>query len=144
MGLVVLELAIYRPGWPWTHRNPPAFASWVLALKACVTTPGLDVCVCVCVCYLHVCALHVCPVPVKVRRRQTSDLLELRLQVVWPAVDDIMTWSGWYLCSARTSSAPPHWADSADPGFLSFFFLSFSLSFFPFYCLSFYIFFIIN
>jgi hypothetical protein len=29
-----------RPGWPQTHRDPPAFASQVLALKVCITIAG--------------------------------------------------------------------------------------------------------
>ena len=31
---------LWRPGWPQTQRDPPASASWVLELKACVTTAG--------------------------------------------------------------------------------------------------------
>ena len=31
-----------RPGWPRTHRDPPAFASQVLGLKACATTARLE------------------------------------------------------------------------------------------------------
>ena len=27
-----------KPGWPWTHRDPPASASRMLGLKACATT----------------------------------------------------------------------------------------------------------
>ncbi|CAO2636982.1 hypothetical protein LEMLEM_LOCUS23756 [Lemmus lemmus] len=27
-----------RPGWPRTHRDPPAYASRVLGLKVCTTT----------------------------------------------------------------------------------------------------------
>jgi hypothetical protein len=30
------------PGWPQTH-NPPALASWVLALQACTTMPSWTV-----------------------------------------------------------------------------------------------------
>ena len=30
-----------RPGWPWSHRDPLASASWVLGLKACATTARL-------------------------------------------------------------------------------------------------------
>jgi hypothetical protein len=49
-GLVLQDrVSLYSPGCPGTHfvdqaglefRNPPASASWVLGLKACVTTPG--------------------------------------------------------------------------------------------------------
>ena len=28
-----------RPGWPWTHRDLPASASWELGLKVCTTMP---------------------------------------------------------------------------------------------------------
>jgi hypothetical protein len=44
------RVSLYSPGCPGTHfvdqaglelRNPPAFASLVLGLKACATTPGL-------------------------------------------------------------------------------------------------------
>jgi hypothetical protein len=31
------------PGWPQTHRDPPAFASWVLGLKVCATIAWLVV-----------------------------------------------------------------------------------------------------
>ena len=30
-----------RPGWPQTHKDSPASASWVLGLKACTTTTWL-------------------------------------------------------------------------------------------------------
>jgi hypothetical protein len=33
VALAVLELALCRPGWPWTHRDPPASASQALGLK---------------------------------------------------------------------------------------------------------------
>jgi hypothetical protein len=45
------RVSLYSPGCPGTHfvdqasfelRNPPASASQVLGLKACTTTPGLD------------------------------------------------------------------------------------------------------
>ena len=29
------------PGWPWTHSDAPASASWVLGIKACTTTAQL-------------------------------------------------------------------------------------------------------
>jgi hypothetical protein len=38
--LVGLELC--RSSYPWTHRDPSASASWVLALKMYVTTAGQD------------------------------------------------------------------------------------------------------
>jgi hypothetical protein len=28
------------PGWPWTHRDPPASAFWLLELKVCATMPS--------------------------------------------------------------------------------------------------------
>uniref|UniRef100_A0A8C2QK66 Reticulon n=1 Tax=Cricetulus griseus TaxID=10029 RepID=A0A8C2QK66_CRIGR len=33
--------SLWRPGWPGTHRDPPASASRVLGLKACATKPGM-------------------------------------------------------------------------------------------------------
>lgn len=30
---------LYRSGWPWTHRNPPASDPWVRWLKVCTTMP---------------------------------------------------------------------------------------------------------
>ena len=33
--------SLSRPGWPHTHRDPPASASWVLGLKAYITTVQL-------------------------------------------------------------------------------------------------------
>jgi hypothetical protein len=35
-----LVLVLERPSWPRTHRDPPASALWVLALKACTTVPS--------------------------------------------------------------------------------------------------------
>ena len=32
-----------RPGWPRTHRDPPAFTSQELGLKACATTAQLSI-----------------------------------------------------------------------------------------------------
>ena len=49
--------SLCRPGWPQTHRDPPASASWVLGLKVCATawlwpesfwSLHLSVSVCVC------------------------------------------------------------------------------------------------
>lgn len=34
--------SLCRPGWPWTHNNPPASASWVLEFKVCTTMPCLE------------------------------------------------------------------------------------------------------
>jgi hypothetical protein len=33
-------ISICRPGWPQTHRDPPASASQVLGWKVCITTPS--------------------------------------------------------------------------------------------------------
>ena len=34
-------MSSYRPGWPWTHRDPLASTSWVPGLKVCATTTWL-------------------------------------------------------------------------------------------------------
>ena len=36
------ENSLRRPGWPWTHRDPPDFALQLLGLKVGTTTPGLN------------------------------------------------------------------------------------------------------
>ena len=41
------------PGWPGTHRDPPAPAFWVVRLKVCAMTPGFHLFTCVC---MFVCA----------------------------------------------------------------------------------------
>jgi hypothetical protein len=35
----LLSNSLCSPGWPLTH-NPPASASWLLVLQACVTMPS--------------------------------------------------------------------------------------------------------
>lgn len=32
--------SLRTPGWPWIHRDLPAFASLDLGLEVCVTTPS--------------------------------------------------------------------------------------------------------
>jgi hypothetical protein len=34
--------SLCRLVWPWTHRDPPASASWVLGLKVCTTTAQME------------------------------------------------------------------------------------------------------
>jgi hypothetical protein len=38
VALAVLELTLYRPGWPWTHRDLPASASLSAGIKVHTTT----------------------------------------------------------------------------------------------------------
>ena len=40
--VLLFKSSLYRPGWPQSHRDPPASASQVLGLKACATTPWLQ------------------------------------------------------------------------------------------------------
>ena len=37
----IVTYSSYRPGWPQTHRDPPASASRILGLKVCATTARL-------------------------------------------------------------------------------------------------------